>query len=144
MELWEKCQAIGLECHGLIEGWPSIERRIIREIDGTWKAFIPPHGNPWESETEDESFSSATLLKVKDLNDGTEDNLTAQEISDLADAQQENTDKLNNQDPLVLKAIYKFLMASMEQYYNNPPANGFLDAWVTWVDNKFPGDKPWD
>jgi hypothetical protein len=87
MDFIEKCHAAGIGDGSSYEGYPIIDNRVIRKVNGSLKAFMKEALNPWETPREDREFDSATLTKIQAIEDGKLDQLTQAEQDAISAAE---------------------------------------------------------
>lgn len=93
MNLVEKCFAIGIGNGTSTGGYPEINGRIIRKIEGSLKAFFNEELKPWEHPREDTKFDTAILAKIQAIEDDKLDQLSQNEQDMIIVKETEETEK---------------------------------------------------
>lgn len=93
MDFTEKCIAAGIGDGSVCEGYPVVNGRIIRKLDGQLKAFFNESLKGFEEPREDKDFPKATLDKIQAVEDGKLGLLTQAEQDAIAAAEAEELEE---------------------------------------------------
>ena len=133
MTVAEKCKAVGIGNGSVYEGYPIVDGRIIREVDGELKAFFDEPLKAWEEPQEDKTFDPAILTKIQALKDGNVSKLTPEEQAALAEAEARECCGIEL-EPLIRNAL---LLRLAEERY------GTDTEFKALVDHAYPQGAPW-
>jgi len=144
MDFISKCKVAGIGDGSVMEGYPVVNGKVLRKINGVLKAYTKREDpKPWEDVyTEDEAFPQGTLDIVEAIEADDLESLPTEAQAAIADVVEEETEASIVVNRKFLRIVNKFWLKAMKYYYNNDPA--YLSEWHSLVDKLYPESKPWD